>query len=47
MLILFHFMQLAWIVLDGREPLTQTLFESLLRGCEPRVRYFGGATEPL
>src|SRR5450759_4896703 len=30
---LFHFMQLAWIALDGRDPLTQTLFESLLRRC--------------
>jgi hypothetical protein len=40
-------MQLAWIVVDGCEPLTQTLFESLLRRYEPRVRYFGGATEPL
>ena len=46
-LILLNFMQLAWTVLDGCEPLTHTFFESLLRHCEPRVRYFGGATEPL
>ena len=29
----FHFMQLARIVLDGREPLSQTLFEARLRRC--------------
>jgi hypothetical protein len=45
-LILFHVMQLTRIVLDGRKPLTPTLFQSLLSRYEPRFSYFGGATDP-